>query len=329
MNGCIVGYGAIGPVHANAISQAENARLYAVCDVRDDRARICAEEYNCIIYHSFDEVLSDDKIDVVHICTPHYLHKDMALSALKKHKNVVLEKPVAISMSDIDELASYVDGNDTKKLCVILQNRRNNCVRKLVKIMQDKSVTGELKGMIANLNWKRDEAYYAQDPWRGKWDTEGGGLLINQAVHIIDLMLFFGGKLCRFQSDIKHWEIENIEVEDNAHAVLYFENGAKGIFNATNNYVTDEPFNMEFLFEEAHFRYADDKLYEITDTDIKILAQDEKIKIGKGYWGNGHLVVIRDFYNILSGKPGQYTGIHDAYNAMKLIMDIYEANIDD
>ena len=160
MNACIVGYGAVAPVHANDIKNIDIACLYAVCDINNEHAKKCTEIYDCIIYNDFEEMLKDDNIDVVHICTPHYLHKDMAIKSLKAGKNVVLEKPAAMSENELSELVDCAD-KSKNRLCVVLQNRKNNCVKELKKIIA-KGKTGELKGIIANLFWKRDEAYYSQ-----------------------------------------------------------------------------------------------------------------------------------------------------------------------
>lgn len=324
MNACIVGCGAIGPVHANAINQINGVTLYAVCDINNERAKKCANEYNCIIYNSFDEMLKDSNIDAVHICTPHYLHKEMTLKALKAGKDVVLEKPVAISKADMDELVEFVNSSENKhKLCVMLQNRRNVCIEKLKEIIADKDL-GKLKGITGSVFWKRDEAYYDQDEWRGKWDTEGGGLLINQTVHMIDMMIYFGGKVKDFRSSINHWFVSNIEVEDNAQVLMFFENGARGIFNASNCYVTDEPYILDLLFEKAHYRYADNCLYKIGEKGAEYITSDKIVNEGKSYWGNGHLTVISSFYDSLAGKNAHYTDIHDAYDAMKMVFDIYD-----
>ena len=324
MNACIVGYGAIGPVHANAINQINGVTLYAVCDINNERAKKCANEYNCIIYNSFDEMLKDSSIDAVHICTPHYLHKEMTLKALKAGKDVVLEKPVAISKADMDELVEFVNSSENKnKLCVMLQNRRNVCIEKLKEIISDNDL-GKLKGVTGNVFWKRDEAYYDQDEWRGKWITEGGGLLINQTVHMIDMMLYFGGKVKDFKSTINHWFVSNIEVEDNAQVLMFFENGARGIFNASNCYVTDEPYILDLLFEKAHYRYSDNCLYKIGEKGAEYITSDQSVKVGKSYWGNGHLTVISSFYDSLAGKDSHYTDINDAYNTMKMVFDIYD-----
>lgn len=325
LNACVVGYGAVGPVHANALSRLTNAEVYAVSDINFNRSKSCADKYGCRIYSDFDEMLTDENIDVVHICTPHYLHKEMTLKALKARKHVVLEKPVSININDVDEIMKYVNSVECKnKVCVMLQNRRNKCVEKLKLIISEPNTIGKLKGIIGNLSWNRDETYYNQDSWRGKWKTEGGGLLINQAVHLIDLMLYFGGEIKDVKASAMHWEISNIEVEDNAKALFYFKNGAKGIFNATNCYITDEPYNLELLYENAHFRYADGMLCRIFEDTIKVLEKDDKVKVGKGYWGTGHIIMIDEFYRNLSNESGIYTDINEAYNTMKCLFDMYK-----
>ena len=319
-NVCIVGYGAVGPVHAAALEGIENVQLYVVCDINPQKSENCRAHYGCKVFLDFDEMLLDTNIDAVHICTPHYLHKEMAVKALAAGKAVVLEKPVGISRAELEALRSFLKEQARLPLCVMLQNRTNACVVKLKEQIENRDV-GALQGIIANLNWHRDEAYYAQDAWRGKWQTEGGGLLINQAVHLVDLMLYFGGAIKQFKSEIHRWGVTGIEVEDTANAVIQFENGAKGIFNATNCYVTDEAFNLELKYEKAHFRYADGLLYEILDGDVRVLAKDEKLKIGKSYWGCGHQSVVKNFY-----EQRNYPDINDAYAAMKFIFDIYDKN---
>ena len=131
--------------------------------------------------------------------------------------DVVRVKPLGRDVDDdglTDELVEFVNSKENKnKLCVMLQNRRNICIEKLKEIILNNDV-GKLKGLTGSVFWKRDEAYYNQDEWRGKWSTEGGGLLINQTVHMIDMMIYFGGKVTDFKSDINHWYISNIEVED-------------------------------------------------------------------------------------------------------------------
>ena len=329
-NACIVGYGAIGPVHANAIEYTENANLYALCEINPARAKLCTDRYGCKLYEDFDEMLRDEAIDVVHICTPHYLHKDMALKALKAGKNVVLEKPVAMNREEMHELMEYADSAECKnEMCIMLQNRTNACVRKMREILLDDSSKGELKGIIATLSWCRDEEYYNQDEWRGKWATEGGGLLINQAVHLLDLMVYFGGEVDSIKSNISHWKISNIEVEDTANALIKYKSGIYGVFNATNCHSCDSPFYLELQFEKMLLRYADGALYRVCGEDIDIIERDNKAVVGKAYWGRGHEGVIDAFYATLEGNRQPYTDIHDAKEAMNLVFSMYEKGLTD
>lgn len=325
---CIVGYGAIGPVHADAIDNVEYAELYAVCDTNADRAKLCTDKYGCISYCDFDEMLKDHNIDVVHICTPHYLHKDMTISALAAGKDVVLEKPVAMNRAEFRELMDYVESNGKEKnLCIMLQNRTNACVVKMMDILRNDETAGKLEGIIANLAWHRDEIYYDQDEWRGNWKYEGGGLLINQAVHLLDLMTYFGGDIDNVKSNISHWYVKNIEVEDNANALIRFKNGINGIFSATNCHSTNAPFYLELQFEHMTLRYADGVVYKICGDDIDIIERDNKAHIGKAYWGNGHQRVIDAYYRSLHGEDAEFTGIRDSSNAMHLVYAMYEKGL--
>ncbi len=323
-NACIVGYGAVGPVHAYALSQTENANVYAVCDIDKKRAKKCSDEYNCKMYYDFDKMLEDENIDVVHICTPHYLHKDMVVKSLKAGKYVVLEKPVALNKSELDEIIDFVNKNNAQnKVCVVLQNRTNNAIVKLKEIA-DNEKTGKLLGIIGMMNWHRDESYYKQDEWRGKKSTEGGGVMINQAVHLLDMMLFFGGKVKSINTSINHWKIKNIEVEDISQALIEFENGATGIFQATNCYVCDEPYYIDIKFENIHLRYADGMLYQITKDGCNVIAKDELVKVGKSYWGNGHCNVINSYYSYLNTGIKRFSNICDAFDTMDLLYKFYE-----
>ena len=321
MKACVVGYGAVGPVHADAVKNIDGAELYAVCDTNAERAALCKERYGCLVYNDFDAMLANESIDVVHICTPHYLHGEMARRALAAGKHVVLEKPVVLTERELIELMELSERSE-QKLCVILQNRRNASIEMMKRIIASED-TGRLLGMIGGVYWKRDEAYYAQDAWRGRWETEGGGAIINQSIHMIDMMIYFGGKIKKMSSAINHWQVSGIEVEDNAHALIDFESGAKGIFNATNCYIGDEPYMLELQFERSRYRYADGRLYRIDAKGAVVLAEDEKVMIGKSYWGSGHKSLIGDFYRAVRGEDAPYTTVRDAYETMKAAFAIY------
>ena len=226
-NVCLVGYGAIGPVHAKALENVEQARLYAVCDTDSGKRKRCVEAYAVKEYDSFDEMLTDKNIHSIHICTPHYLHFEMIKKALEAGKDVVTEKPVTRTREEFEALLKVEEAD---RVCVVFQNRLNPCIRKLKDLVQSKEL-GAVKGVKGVLTWYRNEAYYRRDSWRGKWDTEGGGLLINQAIHTLDFFSYVIGDIAGVKANMFNYTLEEvIETEDTLAAYLVFKNGVNGIF---------------------------------------------------------------------------------------------------
>ena len=316
-NACIVGFGAIGPVHAQALEHVENARLYAVCDLQKERADLAAEKYSTKAIYDFSKVLTDPEIDTVHICTPHYLHQSMAIACMMAGKDVVLEKPIVMRESELSELFS-VYRQTGRHVCAILQNRMNPCVQKLSEIVKSGQY-GALVSLSAFLTWSRDDDYYQADAWRGKWATEGGGVLINQAVHLLDLCDWLGGGIAALRCDISTKTL-HIEVEDTADAVFWMKNGARGIFYATNASSVNDPFRLELRFQKGLFRYADGMLARISDNQADILASDTKPECGKSYWGNSHVQVISDFY-----QGRSYLRLEDALHSARGLFAMYRS----
>ena len=311
-NVCIIGYGAIGPVHADAIEKTENARLYAVCDTNPQKVEICKEKYDVVGYTDIDEMLQDENIQSVHICTPHYLHFDMIKKSLAAGKDVVVEKPVTMTRSEFDELLTLENAD---KVCVVLQNRLNPAVSKLKEIAENGEF-GKITGAKGVLTWSRDAEYYAQDEWRGKYKTEGGGVLINQAVHTLDYFSYIAGGADSVKAQMANFSIDEIEVEDTVSASLKLKNGTKGVFFATNAYSTDSAPVFEVLFENGKAEYTDGKLF----VDGKVIAEDSKPEIGKAYWGMGHIALIKRFYD-----SGEYFSLNDVKNTMYTMFAMYES----
>ncbi len=311
-NVCIVGYGAIGPVHARALEHVAQARLYAVCDIDPEKRKRCVEAYAVKESDSFDEMLSDKNIHSVHICTPHYLHFEMIKKALAAGKDVVTEKPVTRTREEFDALLR-LEGADS--ICVVLQNRLNPCIRKL-KDMVRSGELGAVRGAKGVLIWHRDEAYYRSDAWRGKWDTEGGGLLINQAIHTLDFFSYVIGDIVSVKADMFNYTLEKvIETEDTLAAYLEFEKGVRGVFFATNAYhENSDPF-FEVAFERGTVRYIDKQLW----MKGKMLAEDAAPETGKAYWGCGHAGLIKRYYD-----EQKYFSVYDAKNTMETVFTMYE-----
>lgn len=304
-NVCIVGFGAIGPIHAKALADSENANLYAVCDIVAERA----EKAGVKVYTDFDMMLQDSNIDSVHICTPHYLHFEMIKKALAAGKDVVCEKPVTMTK---EEFLSLLELENSDKVCVVLQNRLNPCIEKIRELMPSLGKPVAMKGI---LTWHRSKDYYDSEPWRGKWKTEGGGLLINQAVHTLDLLGYLGGGFKSVQALMTNFSLKEIEVEDTFTAHLSFD-GFAGIFFATNAYATNSSVHIEVAFEKDNIRYIDSKLY----LNDELICEDVKAAHGKSYWGSGHALLFKNYYD-----KGEYFSPHDIKNTMNTMFAMYES----
>ena len=317
-NACVIGYGAIGPIHAMGIEKAQNVNLFGICDIDKERADIAAQKYNCKTYYDFDDVLNDPEVDSVHICTPHYLHDTMAIAAADAGKEVVLEKPVAINLKRME--AMYEKLKD-KKVCVMVQSRNNGAICEFKKLIENDKTLGKLIGGFASQTWCRDKSYYDQGEWRGKWDTEGGGVLINQAIHLIDLVSYIAGDIKSVKGSISNKTLEGvIEVEDTADAIFALENDVKICYYATNGYNSFLPVRLELQFENALLRYADNMLYKVTEDDAKVIAKNSDNYGGKTDWGDGHATVIENFYN---GR--EYPTLDDVKNSMTALFKFYES----
>ncbi len=310
---CIVGYGAIGPVHALALESVENAKLYAVCDIVPERRRLCAEQYSVIEYDDFEEMLKDENIHSVHICTPHYLHFPMIKKALAAGKDVVVEKPVTMTREEFVELQNL---KSVDKVCVVFQNRLNPCVTRLKELIESHEL-GDVKTARALLTWRRTKAYYESADWRGKWATEGGGLLINQAIHTLDYFSYLLGDVKNVKASMSNFTLEDtIEVEDTLSAVLELENGVRGIFFATNGYPENSSPFFEVSFENGMARYIDKQLW----INGQLATEDTAPATGKSYWGNGHPGLLKRYYD-----ENLYFTVADAKNTMETMFAIYES----
>lgn len=310
---CIVGYGAIGPVHAKALEFVDEAALYAVCDMDESRRKRCSEAYPVILYDDFDRMLADEAIDSVHICTPHYLHFEMIKKALAAGKDVVVEKPVTMTKEQFAAL-KQLPGAD--QVCMVLQNRLNPSVQKMKELVQSGEL-GAVKAAKGILTWHRDKAYYESDAWRGKWETEGGGVLINQAVHILDYFSYLIGDVAGVRANMCNYSLEDvIEVEDTFTASLKMKNGVKCLFFATNAYAENSAPYFEIIFEKETARYMDGRLW----VGQQLVVEDSAPVLGKAYWGSGHKGLLKRYYD-----EHKYFSVKDIENTMETMFAMYES----
>ncbi|MNO55287.1 Inositol 2-dehydrogenase [compost metagenome] len=326
LGAAIIGIGAISPLHAKAISAIEDANLLMVVDIDTDKATRAGQEYACHATDDYREILNDDRIHVVHLCTPHYLHAEMAIDLLRAGKHVLTEKPMAVDLSSAIGMLEAAE-QSSGQLGVVFQNRYNDTSVYIKKTI-DSGDLGKLLCMKGVVTWHRTESYYKDSNWRGRWSTEGGGVLINQTIHTLDLLQWYGGEIRSVKGSITTDVLDGvIEVEDTAHACIDFTNNVRGLFYGTNTYLKDSPVELELVFEEGTLNLRRDYLYLWKDGKESLVCEPTLNPTkGKSYWGTGHKRLIEDYYeHIFSGRKFWLDG-SEGIKALKLVKDIYSSS---
>ena len=229
----LIGCGKIGHTHARIFNSLPQSELVAVCDVNQGSTQKFADQYGARAFTDFEQMLAQEKVQVVSICTPHPSHADLVIRAARLGVNVLVEKPLSPDLGGCDNAIAAVCQAGVK-LGVISQRRMYRPVMRMQKAIEDGKIGSPILGTMTVMGW-RDEAYYRMDPWRGKWDSEGGGVLINQTVHQIDVFQWLMGPVVELSG---YWDNLNhpyIEVEDTAVAILRFKNGGLGTLLVSNS----------------------------------------------------------------------------------------------
>ncbi len=328
----VLGLG-IGMAHVDAVMASDKAELVAVCDLRDDRLRSALEVCpSAIAYKSFDELIANPEIDIVSICLPSAMHAQYAVKAMENGKNVLIEKPIDISVKaamTIEE-ARLRTG---MRVGGIYQNR-NHAVMKPLKKAIDSGALGKIFLGTFAVKWYRDQAYYEGDTaWHGTWAMDGGGSLINQAIHTLDIMQWLMGEPVSVTSEYNVYA-HDIETEDLTASLVRFKSGATATFLSTTCCYPGLSTDIQI--------YGTDGAVEI-DADVlktwKQKGMDERDeedlldRYGRGnriacaYDGSkyGHVTQIDDMIDaVLEGRDPQIMPL-ESIKAIRLIEAIYES----
>jgi UDP-N-acetyl-2-amino-2-deoxyglucuronate dehydrogenase len=226
----IIGVGNIAPLHAAAIKATPKAELVATATRNPARGAAFVKEQGGKWYADYRDLLAREEVDVIAICTPHDLHLPMALDAAAAHKHLLIEKPLARNTAECDGIIAACEQAGVT-LGVLFQMRHDPLARKL-KALIDEGKLGELIWTTTNALWYRTDEYYRTGVWRGSWEHEGGGVLINQAIHVIDLMLWLTGTPTRVDARMRTLN-HDIETEDAAIAMLEYASKRLGLIQAT------------------------------------------------------------------------------------------------
>jgi predicted dehydrogenase len=242
----VVGTGVVGEWHVRLIPQLPNAQLVALCDLKPEKAKAALEKNKLAevpIYSDLSEMLKKEQIDVVHVCTPSGEHMTAAMTAMEAGKNVISEKPLEIHLDRIDRMIETAKKCNVR-LAGIFQNRWNPANRAL----KQAAVEGRY-GRIAWAGcftpWYRNDQYYIDGGWRGTWKLDGGGAIMNQSVHAVDLLQWIVGPVKQVSAYAASRIHSTIEVEDTLSCSLQFENGAFGTIMGTTAMFPGGPVRIE------------------------------------------------------------------------------------
>lgn len=229
----IVGCGVIGPTHAKALRSLPGGQLVAVTDVVAERAEKLAKDFDVEVAGSVEELAARPDIDVVCVCVPSGLHVEVALEAVAAGKHVVVEKPIDVSLEAANRLIKA--GHDAGVVVsVISQHRFDPGIREL-KDLVDSGALGQVVVADTRIKWYRSQAYYDSGDWRGTWALDGGGALMNQGIHYVDMVRWIVGLPAEVTAITATNCHERIEVEDSALALLRWSSGAVGILEASTS----------------------------------------------------------------------------------------------
>lgn len=314
----IVGCGGIAQVHAAVLSHQETADLRAFADIRPERAEALAQTCGGRAYSSLEELLKQEEIDVLHICTPHYYHTPMAKLAAEKGIHIFTEKPPVINEDQWEEFRNL---GEKVRVGVCFQNRYNPSVQLLRKLLAS-GRPGQILGARAFVTWHREAPYYTESGWRGSLETEGGGVLINQSIHTMDLLGQFLGRADKVDASLANHHLKGvIEVEDTFEANIDF-GGRAAIFFATTGHCVDSPVLVELVCENCVIRMEEREVtvrWKDGSKEFHEPAAPVSPATGKAYWGASHGLCIGDFYrSVLSGTPfpNDIPGITDTAELM-------------
>ena len=332
----IIGTGAIAKVHAAAVKSLENAELVACYDLNGERSDAFAAQHGIKSYHEIEAFLKDTDVDIVTITTPSGAHLEPALAAIKaKKKAVIIEKPIEITTERCDELIKAADENGVM-LSGVFQSRFHDAPR-LIKEAIEEGRFGKITLIDAQIKWYRTQEYYDNISWHGTWKMDGGGALMNQGIHAIDLLRWFGGDVKDVSSRTATLAHERIEVEDTAGAVLSFKNGAIGIIEGSTAAYPGFLKRIEIcgsdgsaILEEESLKFWQFREERSEDKEIREKYADYTATGGGaadpnaiGY--HGHARVFEDVMEALdTGRTPSITG-REARKSVELIQAVYRS----
>lgn len=323
----LIGCGRIAPRHLQSISELPQAKLIAVADISESRAQRSARESLVDAYTDYRRMLDRDDIDIVNICTPSGLHAEMAVTAMRAGKHVIVEKPIALSLEDAHRMIATAQETH-RRLCVVLQNRYNAPMQDLHSAIAGGKLGRLLLGN-ATVRWYRPQEYY-EDGWHGTWHMDGGALM-NQSIHHIDALQWIMGEpssVFAYTATLAH----QMEAEDTGVAVVQFKNGAVGVIEgSTITYPENLEGSVAVFGERGSLKVGGTALNRKVFWKIAGELEHEKELLTReqmdppSVYGTSHRAVIADMIAAVVDDREPKTNGLEARKSVALVLAIYES----
>ncbi|MGI6337269.1 MAG: Gfo/Idh/MocA family protein [Eubacteriales bacterium] len=333
----VIGCGAVGAWHCIAIQDAYNsphiadkAQLIGVTDAFDASAQKYSERFGVPAFKTVEDMLACPDIHCVDICTPSGLHVDLAVKAAQAGKNVLIEKPMALTVEDCDRIIRAGDENRVK-IGVVFQSRMHESARILKRIVNEGHL-GKIITADVFMKYHRSPEYYLQGGWRGTWKMDGGGALMNQGIHSVDLLQWLAGpvkSVSAYARTLRH----AIEVEDTVVSIVEFESGALGMIQATTAIHPGYPRRLSISGIDGTVTISDDSFVE---WDIKDYPKPDEILLGKpadngasdpmSFSTQGHQAHIEDMVDAIVNDHDPLVSAREGRKSVELIRAIYESS---
>ena len=326
----VVGCGLIADTHVKALLEIPQVSVAGAWDIDNAHGENFCEKHEISQYLSFDELLEDTSVDAVCICTPSVCHKEQAIAALRSNKHVVLEKPMALSSIDAKEICDVAKQKE-RLLTVISQNRFSDDVIYVKKLLDEQSF-GKLCFCDLYMKYYRSPSYYSESMWRGRLKYEGGGALMNQGIHGIDLIHYLVGEGKLISSKIKTI-VHDIEVEDTAIALFEYDCGALGVVEASTCASPGFTRRIEINGENGYVIISDSKIETLClngDTIISNSIDPHPSTAASPMLTTHqlHKIQIQNFVHAILGEESLNITPYDGYYAVDLIESIYKCSTD-
>ncbi len=318
----VIGIGDISALHLAAIRANPGIELVGVCDVDAGRAETAGRAFGVPFFTDHRELLRAVSPQVVHVTTPHDQHVPVALDALNAGAHVLTEKPIGQSVAAGRRLVEQAAASD-QKVGVVFQNRYYPTAVAIREVVTS-GVLGPVTGARAAVWWFRPAAYYAAVPWRGRWENAGGGVLINQAIHTLDLLLWFLGAPSAVSGRAATLALQGaIEVEDTATIVTDHDSGVRSTLFATNTHHTNADVELEVTGRDGSVRLIGGEAWLTDGSGRRRIATDAQAGGERSYWGRGHGLLIDDFHAHLDDPDPFWIGPADGLVPLQVLREVY------